>query len=105
MGPHTLLPQKPTPQIQELFQLLRTVPLQVVLVLPGPEIVFCPLHLGGPGPWLCCSPLQRLGAEFEVVLPIVPVLPEAAGSVVFMHLTAQDHLQDVGLGHHSHLSD
>lgn len=105
MGPHTLLPQKPSPQLQELLQLLRTVPLQVVLVLPGAEIVLFPLHLGGPGPWFCCSPLQRLGAEFKVVLPIVSILPEAASSVVFMHLTAQDHLQDVGLGHHSHLSD
>lgn len=105
MGPHTLLPQKPSPQLQELLQLLRTVLFQVVLVLPGAEIVLFPLQLGGPGPWLRCSPLQRLGAEFKVVLPIVPIFPEAAGSVVFMHLTAQDYLQDVGVGHHSHLRD
>lgn len=104
MVPLTLLLQKPAPQLQELFQLLRTVPLQVVLVLPGTDLVLFPLHLGGPSPWLCCSPFQCRGAEFKVVLPIIPILPDATGTIVFMHLTAQDHLQDVGLRHHSQLT-
>ena len=94
---HTLLLQRPSPQLQQMQQLLRAIPIQVGPVLLGPNLVHFPLQLGDLGPGLCCSPIQCLRPEFKMVLPIVPVLPEPSGAVVLLQLTAQDHLQGVGL--------
>lgn len=99
----TLLVQSPSPQLQQAPQLLRAVPLQVGSVLLGPDLTDFPLQLGGPGPGLCRPPVQRLRVELQVVLPIVPILPEPSGAVVRLHFTAQDHLQGVGLWQHSQL--
>ena len=93
----TLLLQRPSPQLQQMQQLLGAIPIQVGPVLLGPNLVHFPLQLGDLGPGLCCSPIQCLRPEFKMVLPIVPVLPEPSGAVVLLQLTAQDHLQGVGL--------
>lgn len=63
----TLLLQRPSPQLQQMQQLLGAIPIQVGPVLLGPNLVHFPLQLGDLGPGLCCSPIQCLRPEFKMV--------------------------------------